>query len=367
MNSDLIIFIDGYLSDQKRANACFDLIKQLQKNLPYKIALLNKYPYSWGLDYKVDYYFYHGEGFMVGPPPQELLDKQLYERPYVYVESDFGIMENWLPLVGINDHVANMYNSFLTTSKTAENLGFKRVFRVEADTLFDETELKDIAKDLETFQDYLLYGERQEGDWAKPHHRIMDIHILGYSVNLFEGFDLVKNDKDFWKLCEKINYYGKWIEYIIPTVIYYQQQLPNTNFVGIKYEGRIRDKYPNTSFDLINSPGGWTNRWTGTPRICKVLPHKDGEELTNTMGLYYWNEDDNHPLEVKTEVINHKGESIYNKNVTVNPHTWIYDELPLEGEYTVNMVNTKEGAEEDFTTTVSPETILDINTRYVKK
>ena len=85
------------------------------------------------------------------------------------------------------------------------------------------------------------------------------------------------------------------------------------------------------------------------------------------MGLYYWNEDDNHPLEVKTEVINHKGESIYNKNVTVNPHTWIYDELPLEGEYTVNMVNTKEGAEEDFTTTVSPETILDINTRYVKK
>ena len=39
----------------------------------------------------------------------------------------------------------------------------------------------------------------------------------------------------------------------------------------------------------------------------------------------------------------------------------------LEGEYTVNMVNTKEGAEEDFTTTVSPETILDINTRYVKK
>ena len=97
-------------------------------------------------------------------------------------------MENWLPLVGINDHVANMYNSFLTTSKTAENLGFKRVFRVEADTLFDETELKDIAKDLETFQDYLLYGERQEGDWAKPHHRIMDIHVAGYSVNLFKGF-----------------------------------------------------------------------------------------------------------------------------------------------------------------------------------
>ena len=77
MNSDLIIFIDGYLSDQKRADACFNLIEQLQSNLPYKIALLNKYPYSWGLDYKVDYYFHHGEGFMVGPPPPIVTGKHL--------------------------------------------------------------------------------------------------------------------------------------------------------------------------------------------------------------------------------------------------------------------------------------------------
>jgi len=362
--SELLIFIDGYLADQERADACLNLINQLKENLPYKIALLNKYPYSWGLDYKVDYYFHHGEGFMVGPPPQHLLDKQLYERPYVYVGTSAGTLENWLPLTGVNDHVANMYNSFLTTSTTARNLGFGRIFRVEADTLFDVDELKDIAKDLENFQDYLLYGERQEGDWAKPHHRIMDIHVLGYSVDLFKGFNLVKNDKQFWDLCSKINYYGKWIEYIIPTIIYYQQQ--HHVFNGIKYEGRIREKYPNTKFDLINSPGDWTSRWDNIPKICKVMPSKDSDELFNVVGLYYWN-DEQTPLQVKSEVINEKNEIIYSKEVTVNPHTWIYDELPLEGEYIINNINTREGITQEFVNTVSPQTILDSNIRYIKK
>ena len=53
---------------------------------------------------------------------------------------------------------------------------------------------------------------------------ITDVHALGYNVRLFDGSDLVKNDDDWWDLCEKIGYYGKWIEYVIPHIIEYQRK-----------------------------------------------------------------------------------------------------------------------------------------------
>jgi hypothetical protein len=251
MTSDLLIVVDGYLSTPERAKVCSNLIDQLNSILPYEIALFNKFSFSWGLDSKVKHYWNHTGGFMIGYPPQELLDKELYERPYVYVKTSTGTHENWLPLVGVQDHTANIYNSFIFASTAAENLGYKRIFRIEADTEFDLNDLESLKNDLKTFENFLLYGERQEGDWAKPHHRLMDAHMVGFSIDLFTGFNLVNNDKDYWDLCKKINYYGKWIEYIIPTIFYYQKQ--KYPFKGINHPGSVRDQYPNSKFDLINN------------------------------------------------------------------------------------------------------------------
>ena len=364
MISDLLIVVDGYLSTPERAKVCSKLIEQLQAVLPYDIALFNKFSFSWGLESKTKYYWTHTGGFMVGSPPQEILDKELYERPYVYVKTNIGTHENWLPLVGVHDHVANIYNSFIFTSVAAKNLGYKRIFKIEADTEFDLNDLKSLKNDLESFEDFLLYGERQEGDWAKPHHRLMDVHMVGFSVNLFKDFDIVCNDNDYWNLCEKINYYGKWIEYVIPTIIYYQRQ--NYSFKGINHPGSVRDQYPNSKFDLINNPGGWVDKWKNQPKICKILLHKDDKkELTNKFGLFYWNEEDR--LEINCRVINLSGEEIYNKDVTLDPFTWAYDELFLNGEYTIINTNTRNGIKEEFITKVSSNNILEFNTRFIKE
>jgi hypothetical protein len=364
MNSDLVIFIDGYLADKSRANACSALIDQLKQNLPYKIALLNKYPFSWGLDHKVDYYFHHGEGFMVGKPPQEFIDNKWYERPYVYVETSLGTLENWLPLTGVSDHVANMYNSFILTSEVARNLGFKRVFKVEADTLFDVSELQDIAKDLETFQDYLLYGERQEGRWTRATNGLADNHISGYSVDLFNGFELVRNDSEFWELGSKIGYYGKWVEYIIPAVINYQK--PFTPLEGTHYPGSVRDKYPKTKFDLINSPGEWTQKWENIPKICHLVD-SDSNPIPGRIGLVYWNHDST-PLDINSQISNYNNkEVVYSKTLTLNSQCWFYDEIEINYELEVINVNTQNGITKTSTTRITPETIIDLTNRFVKK
>ena len=105
MKSDLIIFIDGYISTPDRAEACSELIDQLKSTLPYKVALLNKYSFSWGLDTKVDYYFTHLEGFMVGRPPQDILDKELYDfyMPKTIKTLTFQtVKKDFLPLIKKN-------------------------------------------------------------------------------------------------------------------------------------------------------------------------------------------------------------------------------------------------------------------------
>ena len=366
-NSDLLIIIDGYLSDISRSKLCSNLIDQLKQVLPYKIALLNKYGYSWGLDSKVDYYLSHTEGFMLGAPPKELLDKKLYERPYVYVGTQIGMMENWLPLVGVQDHVANLYNTHLYTAETAKNLGFKKVFRIEADTIFDLEELKSLTPDLESFQDYILYGERSEtGNWGKKHHFIADNHMIGYSVDLFKEFEIINNDKGYWDMCKKINYYGKWTEYIIPTIINYQKSrydLKGISYPGDKY-GSVRNKYPKSQFDVI-STGTWDRKWDNIPKPCKISPNKHSDELNNKLGLFYWNEEKS-PLEVKSKVVDKQGNEVYFKHITLNPFTWLYDEVDLKDELTLINTNIKDGEETEYTTWISQENILDLNTRFVK-
>jgi hypothetical protein len=366
MNSDLLIVIDGYLSNPERAKACSNLIDQIKSVLPYKIALFNKFSFSWGLDSKVDYYWNHTEGFMLGTVPQEYLDKELYERPYVYVNTSIGIAENWLPLVGVQDHAANIYNSFIFASEAAKNLGYKRIFRIEADTDFDLNDLKSLIPDLNSFKDYLLYGERKEqGNWGKDHHRIMDLHMIGFSVNLFQEFDIVYNDKDFWKLCEKINYYGKWIEYIIPTTIYYQRQ--KFKFSGIIHPGSVRDRYSNTKFDLINNPGAWVDKWYNIPKPSKVLSHKDDKyHIPNRLGLFYWNEE-NTPLKIKSVLTDKNQNQLYYNETELSPMCWSYDEVDIYNECILINTNEQNGEIKEHTTLLSPSNLVDLNNRFVKQ
>ena len=79
-NTDIIIFIDSYISDIERSIECHKLINQIRDVFPdYKIGLINKYPDSFKLDSLVDYYFYYGDSIMVGEPPKHLLNEGLYE------------------------------------------------------------------------------------------------------------------------------------------------------------------------------------------------------------------------------------------------------------------------------------------------
>ena len=47
------------------------------------------------------------------------------------------------------------------------------------------------------------------------------------------------------------------------------------------------------------------------------------------------------PLEVKSEIKNSNGEIIYSKQVNVNPYTWLYDEVELQGEEILTNINTE--------------------------
>lgn len=361
MTSNLLLVVDSYISDNTRAEACSNLITQLRTYLPeYEILLINKSNNNFDLEKKVDYYFNYGKSFLVGYPPERILDGR-YEAPYVYVGTGAGTCENWLPFVGIHDHVAGIYNSFVLSANIAKTLGYNKVFKVEFDTVFDVEELLEIKNDFPKEWDYLFYGKRKEGQWAKPWHYLIDVHICGYPVNLFDDFNIVKNDDEFWQLCDRLGYWGKWIEYIIPHVLEYQnQKLPLS---GIHYEGHWHEKFPKTQFDIINGAGGWTEKWKNIPKVCKVSYSAEEDYIPNEYILFYWNDKELN-LEVSVKVYD-QDELIHDFSINLSPNCYYLEKFPLNNELRIEKTNIYNGTTETYTEIVSPENIGKFNTRFL--
>ena len=358
-NTDIIIFIDSYISDIERSTECYKLIKKIRDVFPdYKIGLINKYPDSFKLDSLVDYYFYYGDSIMVGEPPKHLLNEGLYERGFVYKDIGVAIVENWVPLTGVTDHVASIYNSFIITSRIARSLGFKKVFKVEYDTDFDLDELKSMKEDINNFKDYLLHGSRNERNDKK----IVDVHTIGYSVDLFNGFDPILDDESWWKLCKKIGYYGKWIEYVISCIIEYQKN--NNKLEGIVYKGECCVNFPKTQFDTINSPGLWSGIWEDMPKICNDWI--DDVKVAGNLILFYYNNGST-DLDVKCIITNSKNKEIYNLNLKMHPHSWHWESINVNEEIQIKKINTKEGKVETSVNTYTPEDVNNLNIRFKRR
>jgi hypothetical protein len=289
--SKILYVIDGYLSSQNKSDVTIELIEQLRKLDPSReIMLVNKFNKSWGIENMVDYYREYTDGFMVGYPPKEILDSKSYDKPYVYFETTSVILENWMPLTGVSDHVANVYNGFIYSSREAKNVGYEKVFRVEYDMLFDESEFLEILEDLSKFEDeeYLIYGVRHEGVWAKKDQGLIDLHFCGYSEKMLKNFDFVSNDDEYWNLCSKIGYTGKWSEYVMYKVF---KTNTNENLFGSVYEKNTRNRFPKSNFDRISSSGEWTDKWKLIPKLCKLDVDNGSQPDKSKIAIFYLNLD----------------------------------------------------------------------------
>ena len=362
--------IDSYLSKQERADTCRNLIHKIRKIYPdKKILLINKFRESWGLDKEVDFYYFHGEGFLVGEPPKELLTSKRYSRPYTYYQIDPGTLENWFPLVNVSDHVADVYNSFILAANIGKTLGFKKIFKIEYDTVLDDEEFLSMNDAIETFQDYLFYGERKEGVWARPHQYLIDVHIIGFSTSLFDGFSLVKNDQEFWDLCERVGYFGKWVEYLIPAVTEEQRKTRTLN--GITHYTRVHDMYPKTVFDAISSPGEWSTTWDIIPKICRVTSVSKNEHAApNELVIFYlgkktFQHGETH-VDCWCQVTTLKdGNIIYEKEVRISPFAWSYDHLMIYEPVKIVIKNKSTAVDSHNEYIIAPEDLENINPRFV--
>lgn len=357
---DFLFVIDGYLSNYQRVSVCDELIVQLKKFFPdKKILLINKFNNSFGIESKVDYYFYYGDGFMVGEPPKKIIEDTRYCRPYVYFDTGNGVLENWTPHVGVSDHVANVYNGFILSSKMAKVLGYEKVFRIEYDMLFDIEELKSIQKHIKNFEeeDYLIYGRRKEGSWMSDYISLIDIHFCGFSCKMFEGFDLVKNDLDFWDLCDKIRYWGKWCEYVMSMVF----EVNLKKFKGTEHHGFVRETFKKSFFDRISSSGFWENKWMDMPRICRVTRDGGMTDRDDEIVLFYWNND------ADSMVINVETNFGYQKEMTLDRTAWSYEHVKLEGNMKFNCTVIRDGVVNRFEKEVNKNNVLELDNRFLYK
>jgi hypothetical protein len=359
--SNILYVIDGYLSSKEKADVTLELIQQLKTlDSTRKIMLINKFGNSWGIDTQVDFYREYLDGFMVGYPPEEIINSNLYNKPYVYYEVNSGILENWMPYVGVTDHVANIYNGFIFSMQEANKLGYSKVFRIEYDMLFDEKEFNEVLNDLNNFEteDYLIYGKRKEGKWAGQHQSLIDVHFCGFSIEMVKNFSCVNNDQEYWDLCKKIGYFGKWAEYVLSMVFKYNM---NENTKGKIYEGQMIDKFNKSQIDRLSSSGNWTDKWKDIPKICKLDVGGGHKTDPNKLVVFYLNKD------YDTAEIEIVGTNGYYKQTTINRGCWEYNII----DRTDNMVFISKVTHKDGTNTyikkINNENFDSINNRFILK
>ena len=359
--SNILYVIDGYLSSEDKVVVTMDLINQLKKLDPSrKIMLVNKFDNSWGIENEVDFYREYLDNFMVGFPPQNILDLNEYNKPYVYFDIHAGTLENWMPLVGVSDHVANVYNGFIYSMQEANKLGYSKVFRIEYDMLFDENEFLGILEDMDRFEneDFILYGERQEGVWAKKELSLIDVHFCGFSSEMVKDFSCVNNDQEYWDLCKKIGYFGKWAEYVLSMVFKYNM---NKNTKGKIYEGQMIHKFNKSQIDRLSSSGNWTNKWKDIPKICKLDVDNGNKPDPNKLVVFYLNKD------YDTAEIEIVGTNGYYRQTTINRGCWTYNII----DRTDNMVFISKVTHKDGTNTyikkINNENFNSINDRFILK
>lgn len=358
--SNFMFAIDGYLSNYQRVSACDELIKQLKKFFPdTKILLLNKYKESFGLDKSVDYYFYYSDGFMVGEPPKEIIEDGRYSRPYVFFRTSAGTLENWMPDVGVTDHVANVFNGFLISSKIANLFGHNRVFRIEYDMLYHEDEILDLKEKLNKFEneDFIFFGNRKEGYWSSQHLSLMDIHFCGFSTKFFENVDIIMNSEEYWNFCNKLKYWGKSCEYFLS--MFFQSNI--NQYSGSEYDGLVRDRFPKSSFDRINSSGLWEDRWKDVPAICRVSYDNGLTEKDDELILFYRNNDlDSLSFKVETNFG-------YQKEGTLEKNHWFYEKISLTDDFEFTCLSIQNNKKHIFSKKVSKKDILKLNHRFLLK
>jgi hypothetical protein len=369
--NNVLFTIDSYLSTEDRSINCKNLILQIRKNYPEKkILLINKFSKSWGLESIVDHYYFFGDGFLVGYPPTDILNSEKYERPYTYVSIDCGICENWYPLINVTDHVGNVFNSFIISCNIAKMLNYDKIFKIEYDTILDDNEFLSISNDIESFQDYLVYGKRKEGDWAKQEHSLVDVHMIGYSIKCFDNYQILKNDDDFWNLCEKIGYYGKWIEYLISILIDIEKNTKHLN--GIEYSEKIRNKFFKSKFDNISSSSEWEKSWKNVPKICKMTKTENviEKDIEKNIILFYWNNSETvDSIESECIIQDEKsGNEIYRKNITLlSKRNWMFDSIFVDNPIKITTITKYPNENYIEEQIITPENIKQLNARFIFK
>lgn len=360
-----LLVIDAYISNLERAFVCERLIDQIRKvNPQIPILLLNKSGESFGVEKRTDYYYNHGESFMVGLPPQELLDSKEYSKPYVYLDTPYCTLENWMPLVNVTDHVANIYNSFIICSNFCNFLKFDNFLRVEFDIDFDLDDLSEIIKKIQNVQDHLIFGLRKEGIWMGPNQYLMDVHVSGFSSKVFDGFDLVSNDEEFWDVCRRIGYYGKWIEYIIPAI--YRKNNVNNELFGEILETPIRQFYPQTKFDVVSSPGEWRNKWYEIPKLSSVVSESTNTQQKDKLGVFFYNADFD-KINIKTKLYNKNNEIVFDRSLELNKNVWNFDVINFDGYIRMESIYTDSNGKEHVYTKEVTENFDTINCRMLMK
>jgi hypothetical protein len=315
-----IIIFDIFLNSDLRIEVFKETLKSAKKlGLPIMVISNFKVP-----DYLIDQFDY----FIYSK--DNILFTDSYDRyPFVqfYMDHQFIKYENNTKCY--QKHGLSVLSNLKTTSKFAENLGYKKFIRIEWDFIISDEDINNINDIINNFIDndkraYFLYNSSNGSGLPNIAYHFWMVDLKFWNENFpdlhdeqqYKQYILHKNKENFFEIAERILFL------CFENKLTHDEIISENDFVDLFKKSQINKVINDINFDLPSDNGCCR----GLVKILRKEQEDEEFKLTGELGLFTWNrikkECDHNIYEIKFENTNHV------ENHSANFDCWSYSVIP---------------------------------------
>jgi hypothetical protein len=310
MEKDAVIIFDAFLNSSSRIEVFKQTLKSAKK-LGLPIMVISNFKMPDYLTDQFDYFIYSKDNILFTDSYDEYPSVQFFmDHPHVRYENNTKCYQK---------HGLSVLSNLKTTTKFAENLGFKKFIRIEWDFIISDEDIDLIHEKINDFiknnkrAHFILNPSNAAGlPNIAYHFWMVDLKFWNenfpdlHNEEQYKQYISSKNKKNFFEIAERVLFL------CFENKLEDNEFILEDNFMNLFEKSKVNHVINDMNFDLPSDNGCCRG-------LAKII--RNGNE-TGELALFTWNrnkdEVDNSFYETKF------CDSIFNTNHSVNINNWIY-------------------------------------------
>ena len=310
MEKDAIIIFDAFLNSSSRVKVFEQTLKSVKK-LGLPIMVISNFKMADYLIDEFDYFIYSKDNILFTDSYDKYPSVQFFmDHPYVRYENNTKCYQK---------HGLSVLSNLKTTTKFAENLGYKKYIRIEWDFIISDEDIHLMHEKINDFIEknkraYFIFNPSNAAGLPNIAYHFWMVDIKFWNENFpdlhnekqYKQYIASKNKENFFEIAERILF------------LCFESKLKNDEFIleddfmNLFKKSKINHVINDINFDLPSDNGCCRG-------LAKIIRNKNE---TGELALFTWNrnkdEKDDNLYETRF------CDSIFNSNHSIDVNSWVY-------------------------------------------